>query len=136
MRQRPITDFFPRIAHVSGTFTLYLTVGGQEYEIGELELYEDEDDRNWVNHIEVNDQWQRRGLGRQLIQAAIRIYGTIYFSTQANNEAVEDGDTRHLSFEGAALANSCVRNGLNVQLVHPNSFMERSDDDFRDDDDY
>ncbi|HEX5407262.1 MAG TPA: hypothetical protein VFX16_33730 [Pseudonocardiaceae bacterium] len=132
MTQSRITDYFPRIAESSGTFTLHVTVSGQEYQIGELDLYEDEDDRNWVNNIEIDAQWQRRTLGRQLIQAAVNRYGTIYFSRQASYEAVEDDDTRHLSTEGAALAASCIRQGLNVQLVHPNDFQEQSDDDMGD----
>lgn len=132
MRQRLITEFFPRVEDVHGTLTLYVTVNGQEYQIGELELYEDEDDRNWVNSVEVDNQWQRRGYGRLLIQEAIDRYGKIYFSTQTKQEAVEDDDTRHLSVEGAALANSCVRRGMNVELCHPRDFEEPSGGDYGD----
>lgn len=130
MSQPPITDFFPRIEHGGNTVTLYLTLTGQEYRIGELDLYEDDNGRYWVNNVEVNDQWQRRGYGRLLIREAADHYGaTIYFSKQTNQEARDNDDTRHLSTEGAALANSCVSHGLNAELRHPREFEEPSDDD-------
>jgi GNAT superfamily N-acetyltransferase len=106
MSQSEITDYFPRISDDGGgTLTFYLNW--------------------WVNNIEVNDEWRRRGYGRMLIGEAISRYGRIHFSTQTNDEDADD--TRHLSTEGAALANHCVGAGMDVVLCHPNDFEEKSD---------
>lgn len=80
---------------------------------GELELYEDGQGRQWLNNIEVNAGFQRRGIGLSLLNAAVLHHEEVYAATGMEAYEEENGDdTRHLSPEGVALVNSALRNGV------------------------
>lgn len=80
---------------------------------GRLELFQDPQGRQWINFIEVEQDFQRRGIGLSLLSHAVDKHGEIYAAVdmQASEETGED-DTRHLSEQGAALVSSAVRNGI------------------------
>lgn len=80
---------------------------------GSLELFEDRERRQWINYINVEPEFQRRGIGMSLLSHAVAEHGRIYAAVgmQSSEETGEE-DTRHLSTEGAALVTSAVRNGI------------------------
>lgn len=90
----------------------------QWYRVGSLELLDDSDG-SWVNNIDVQAEWQKRGVGTALIAAAIAHNGTIYFSEAPEDNENDDSDTRHCSEEAAALANSCIRKNMKVEWNVP-----------------
>ena len=86
--------------------------------LGELELYQDNNGRYWINNINVN-QWARgKGVALKLLQKAIANHGTIYAS---NQDASQDtaSDTRHLTEAGYALVRACIKKRMNVVYRSP-----------------
>lgn len=84
--------------------------------LGELTLYQDNNGDQWINHIVVEHQYQRMGVASRLIRRAIRDshHRRIYASNSPHDPG-GDGDTRHLSQEGAALVNGLIQNGTMQQ---------------------
>ena len=82
---------------------------------GELSLFEDHKERQWLNNV--SSTHQSVGIGLSLLIAAVETHGAIYAATDGfqSFQEVNDDDTRHLSIEGAALVNSALRNGILLQ---------------------
>lgn len=76
-----------------------------------LELYEDQNGDQWINHIETAPQAQRCGLATRLCVMAIQQYGTLYASNSQYDPGGDD-DTRHLSQEGAALVTRLIQRNI------------------------
>lgn len=75
--------------------------------------FEDKNGNYWLNSANVEIEFQRKGIGTAMIKQAVEWYGAIYFSkAQRYYHDRFQGDTRYLSTEGAALANSCLRKGI------------------------
>ncbi len=87
-------------------------------DVGELELYQDEKDRRWINQIHVEDRAKRRGIGAALLAKAIELHKVLYASIQSAEEDKGD-DTRHLTDEGELLVNGCIKKGMNIIKGHP-----------------
>lgn len=83
-------------------------------QIGKMEVYDtDEDGKMWLNSIDIDKSYHSKGIGTKLIEYYIDNYGEIYFAAGMQNfQEINDGDTRHLSCEGAKLMNSLLRNGI------------------------
>lgn len=88
------------------------------YEVGSLQLFEDEDGQ-WVNNIEVKEDWRRYGIGTALIAAAIADHEKIYFSNAPDDPDNDSDDTRHCSTEATALAESCITKHMAVEWETP-----------------
>jgi ribosomal protein S18 acetylase RimI-like enzyme len=98
------------IEHSGSTFSAL----ANGIEVGELTIYED-DAGAWINNVSVKDSLQGRGIGSKMVEAAVESYGALYASSankQQEDDHGDDGDTRHLSEEGAALVASCIRKGI------------------------
>src|SRR5579859_248635 len=90
-------------------------------QVGELTLFED-DDGFWVNDIEVNQAYRRQGIATELVKAACREHGTIFFSLQTKAQCTAEGDTRWMTTDGAALArrlSASTITGVNVRVAMP-----------------
>jgi GNAT superfamily N-acetyltransferase len=112
-----------------GYYTAYAQLAGQNawHKVGELVLFYDSDGA-WVNNIEVDANWRRRGVGTALIAEAIATEGdTIYFSDHYEDPEDDSDDTRHCSTEAAALANALIANGVNVEWKTP-AWADESED--------
>lgn len=88
-------------------------------DVGELELYQDEKDRRWINQIHVDERAKRRGIGTALLAKALESHKVLYASIQSAEED-EGDDTRHLTDEGELLVNGCIKKGMNIIKGHPN----------------
>lgn len=78
---------------------------------GELELYDDDKGRMWINRV--SSTRQRIGIGLSLLNYAVEVYDKIYAVVNlSRHDEVDGSDMRHLSEEGAALINSAIRNGI------------------------
>lgn len=82
-----------------------------DFILGTLDLYKDNNEDNWLNHINVLDQCQHMGIGTKLMRKAIEDFGHIYASNSLDEPGGDD-DTRHLSHEGAGLVNSLIARGI------------------------
>jgi predicted GNAT family acetyltransferase len=94
------------------------TLDGEE--AGSLTLYWDEASKTyWINHIETEEHYRRRGIATALLRAAIAEHKIIYASTQLSDED-EGEDTRHLLSDGMALVAGLIKKGLaGLVLMHP-----------------
>jgi GNAT superfamily N-acetyltransferase len=86
---------------------------------GELTLYWDASSKTyWINNIEVEPLYRRRGIATALVLRAIEEHGAIYASTQASSEDTED--TRHLEPDGDALVRRLMARGVSgLYMMHP-----------------
>ena len=111
-----------------GYYTAFAQLAGQNawFQVGELVLFYD-DDGAWVNNIEVDESWRRRGIGTALIAKAIATeQDTIYFSNNPDDPDDDGEDTRHCSTEASALAEACIRKSMKVEWNTPD--WARDDD--------
>jgi hypothetical protein len=81
--------------------------------VGELTLFEDDENRFWLNGIDVNEGQQGRGIGLSLLNAAREAHGVIYAALDL--EPQFDPDVLHLTDDGFALVSSAIRNGIMQQ---------------------
>ena len=100
--------------------------------VAEFEYRYDDAGRVWLAHASTRNDWQRQGIGRRMIAAAVDYYGEVWASTAGAAEESDD-DTRHLSQEGAALVTSCVRAGIMRPSWVRNPYCDLLDEDGRDD---
>ncbi|NEQ85347.1 MAG: DUF4157 domain-containing protein [Moorea sp. SIO2I5] len=87
---------------------------GSLKEWGHLDLYSDNQDGYWINHIEVKQNVQRMGIARLLVKKAIEDHGDIYASN-SHYDRENPEDTRHLLEDGAGLVNSLIKKGIMKQ---------------------
>jgi GNAT superfamily N-acetyltransferase len=89
-------------------------------EAGSLTLYWDEaSETYWINNIETEPPYRRRGIATALLRMAIAEHGIVYASTQPSAEDTAT-DTRHLEPDGLALVTRLIRRGLRgLVLLHP-----------------
>lgn len=86
--------------------------------VGSLTLYEDDDGQFWINNIDTEAAYRRRGIGTLLVIAALADHQDIYASTQrADHDDAED--TRHLEPDGRALVDALIAAGRRVHLQRP-----------------
>ncbi len=84
--------------------SIYFAIDAQNKELGKAELYE-----NFLQHINVDPDYQRQGIGTNLIRAIIKGHTEtllIPYTAESNDLAL------YLTIEGAALINFCKRKGL------------------------
>ena len=88
---------------------------------GSLTLYWDEGSQTqWINNIETEQGFRRRGVATALLRRAIQDHGRIYASTQTANEDTAE-DTRHLEPDGQELVHRLIARRLpGLVLRHPN----------------
>ncbi|MCB2134982.1 MAG: hypothetical protein KDE08_03400 [Rhodobacteraceae bacterium] len=67
--------------------------------LGELELYTDNNSAVWINNIQVIAGARRNGVARRLVERAIADHGQVY----ASNSPHDDHGTRELSADGFGL---------------------------------
>lgn len=90
--------------------------------VAELTLFwDDRSHTYWVNNIEVNQAYRRKGVATGMLKLACEEHGTIYFSTQQVGEDTAL-DTRSMSLEAGALARRAVNHpDLKIIVTHPNN---------------
>ena len=88
-----------------------VTAKSQGIELGELDLYEDENGGRWINNIEVKPWARRKGVATMLVKKAIKEYGAIYASTQSSEDDTSK-DTRHLEPDGQNLVEKLIAGGI------------------------
>lgn len=93
-------------------------------EAGSLTLYWDEaSETYWINNIETEPPYRRRGIASALLQMAIAEHGIVYASTQPSAEDTAT-DTRHLEPDGLALVTRLIRRGFRgLALLHPRDVL-------------
>ncbi|WP_066309185.1 GNAT family N-acetyltransferase [Bacillus sp. FJAT-29814] len=107
-----------------------------DIKVAEFEFYEDSNGRKWINNIAVKKEYQKRGIGTEMIRLAVEEFGEVYASTASKMDGKDnDYDTRHLSTEGAALVNSSIRKGILKKEWVFNPYFIYEDDDFEEGDD-
>jgi len=98
-------------------------IGGTQ--VGSLELNQDENDHHfWVWNVNVDEQYQGKGIGRMMVEKANSEIAEVYFSSASPDEYKINGQsesTFYLTEEGVALAKSCVKHGIirEDQYVNP-----------------
>lgn len=94
-----------------GSCKAYLKVGFRDVYVGYLDLMEDSGSY-WVNNVWVAECMRRCGIATKMYLAARKKLkmAPILFSTNPKADD-DDDDTRHLSEEGAALANGLAGKG-------------------------
>jgi GNAT superfamily N-acetyltransferase len=83
---------------------------GKNVWIAEATLhYEPDTDQFWLNHISVDTDYQKKGIGTNLLRAIIKYLKETddILMIPATNQKNDDG--LYLTTEGAALINSCIR---------------------------
>jgi len=84
-------------------------------EVVEFEYYRDKKGKYWLSRCEVSEKYHRRGIGRYMIEQAIKKYGQVYFSNatrlQFNTKYPKHGyDSRYLNDIGEIFVKSLIRN--------------------------
>lgn len=99
-------------------------------DVASLTLYwDDPDEIYWVNNIEVNEDYRRRGIASAMLKRACNEHGTVYFSTQTAEDD-DAADTRHLTSDGYALARAACNDArLNCEMAQPGNVFVRDDAD-------
>lgn len=96
-----------RISHCGDVWHGYIE--NQLVATFEYQQEEDSDDV-WLSSAEVKKEYQKQGIGRRMIEAAVEQYGLVYASSAPGGNEVFD--TRYLSEEGARLISACIRDGI------------------------
>lgn len=66
-------------------------------------------ENDWLSHIEVKENYRRRGIGTHLMRAIVK---TIKKKFHIPAEGLPGHTSYYLMEEGAALINSCLRKGI------------------------
>lgn len=83
-------------------------INGQS--VSTVEICLDDEGMPWFSGLDTDDAFRRKGLGSLLVAAAVEKWEKIYISTHP--KGVNDGDTRYLTMDGAALINACIDKGI------------------------
>ena len=81
----------------------------------EFEYYKDKKGKYWLSRCEVPEEYHQRGIGRYMIEQAIKKYGQVYFSNathlEFNTRYPQYGyDSRYLTDKGPKFVKSLIRN--------------------------
>lgn len=80
-------------------------------QVASFDYWQDDEGLVWLVGAEVKAAWQRQGIGRRMIAAAVDYYDEVYASRTGKSEDFKS-ETRYLTEEGAALVNACIRDGI------------------------
>lgn len=83
----------------------------QGQKVCELDLFEDDQGRYWLNHITTSECFQRKGIGLAMLERAV-FYKEAIYAAENMSSSDDPDDTRHLSSEGAALVNAAKRKNV------------------------
>lgn len=80
----------------------------------EFNYYKDKNGNYWLSNCCVPDEYQKQGIGRMMIQKAVKEYGQVYFSNASrlefNIKYPNHGyDSRYLTAEGKKMVESLIR---------------------------
>lgn len=78
--------------------------------VGNLDIYTDDNGLNWLNGIEVNIKYRRKGIATKMIKRAIKEFGEVYISTASQTQHNDNNDftARYLCDDGADLVNKLI----------------------------
>jgi GNAT superfamily N-acetyltransferase len=78
--------------------------------IGSLDIFTDDEGLNWLNGIEVNLAYRRKGVATMLIEKAIDELDDVYISTASQTQHNDNNDNtaRYLCDDGASLVNKLI----------------------------
>jgi GNAT superfamily N-acetyltransferase len=88
----------------------YITACIENKQVGNLDIYTDDDGLSWLNGIEVNNEYRRQGIATKMIKRAIKEFGEVYVSTasQHQHNFNNDDTARYLCDDGADLVNKLL----------------------------
>jgi len=100
------------------------TIDGKE--VGNLDIYEDDNDLFWLNGIDVNKAFRRNGIATKMIKRAIKEYGEVYISIASQNQHNDNNDNtaRYLCDDGADLINKLLERNIIKKKWMKNPFVE------------
>lgn len=88
----------------------YITAYIENKQVGNLDIYTDDDGLSWLNGIEVNKDYRRQGIATKMIKRAIKEFGEVYVSTasQHQHNFNNDNTARYLCDDGAVMVYGLV----------------------------